>query len=234
MAGEDWATGVEAVRPHVVRISTPWSQGTGFLVSNGKANSFCVIATAAHVVARADDWQEPIHVCHVSSGKAVVLGWGDRFARIDLERDTAAILFHRGNIPFPAAPLRLAPEGLFLKTGYELGWLGFPAVPTADICFFSGRVSAWDPGGRRYFVDGVAMNGVSGGPAFYLSGQNASDIDIVGVVSAYFANRATGEALPGLSVVSDVSQFHELAAEFDSLEQARSSVPAKTQNPPIL
>ena len=39
---------------------------------------------------------------------------------------------------------------------------------------------------RTYLVDGVAINGVSGGPTFALMGQ---DMDIIGVVSAYILNR---------------------------------------------
>ncbi len=47
----------------------------------------------------------------------------------------------------------------------------------------------------------------------------------MGVVSAYVPNRATGDVLPGLSVVRDVSQFHELAPTFASLDQAREAEP---------
>ena len=35
-----------------------------------------------------------------------------------------------------------------------------------------------------------------------------------------YANRATGEALPGLSVAQDVSHFHETAAQVKSLDEA--------------
>ena len=48
---------------------------------------------------------------------------------------------------------------------------------------------------------------------------------VIGVVSAYVPNRATGDVLPGLSVVRDVTQFHELAPTFASLDQARDAEP---------
>jgi hypothetical protein len=52
------------------------------------------------------------------------------------------------------------------------------------------------------------------------------------VVSAYVPNRATGEVLPGLSVVRDVTQFHELAPSFASLDQAREAEPPPETPPP--
>ena len=72
-------------------------------------------------------------------------------------------------------------------------------------------------------MDGVAINGVSGGPAFHVTGVEEMPVLIMGVVSAYVPNRATGETLPGLSVVRDVAQFHELAPTFASLDQAKSA-----------
>lgn len=54
----------------------------------------------------------------------------------------------------------------------------------------------------------------------------------MGVVSAYVPNRATGEALPGLAVVRDVSQFHDLAPTFGTLEQAKSQETAPARTPP--
>ena len=71
-------------------------------------------------------------------------------------------------------------------------------------------------------MDGVAINGVSGGPAFHLTTVENMPVIIMGVMSAYVPNRATGEVLPGLSVVRGVAQFHELLPTFESLDQAKS------------
>jgi hypothetical protein len=67
-------------------------------------------------------------------------------------------------------------------------------------------------------IDGVAINGVSGGPVFH--GPTAKDIQIIGCVSAYHANRATGEALPGLLRAQDVSHFENAAAFVKSRDEA--------------
>src|SRR6059036_765359 len=141
MAEIPWSQAVEIIKPHVVRISTPRGSGSGFLISNGRHNSVCGIATAAHVVDHAHYWEEPIRIDHVSSGKSIVIRRDERAIFLDLNRDTAAILFNRGDLPLPADALPLAPKKMFLMVGNEIGWLGFPAIPTANLCFFSGTVS---------------------------------------------------------------------------------------------
>ena len=224
-----WSDAVEIIQPSVVRISTPGGSGTGFLISNSKNNDIAGVATAAHVVNHAHYWEEPIRIDHIA--KSVVVRHHERAIFIDLNRDTAAILFHRADLPFPAEPLPLAPKGMFLKVANQIGWLGFPAIPAANLCFFTGNISAWVVQQGAYLVDGVAINGVSGGPAFHLPGGSLPVL-LIGVVSAYMPNRATGEVLPGLSVVRDVTQFHDLAPTFASLDQAREAAPAAQPPPP--
>ncbi|MFZ5877009.1 MAG: S1 family peptidase [Nitrospirota bacterium] len=233
MSPVPWSKAVEIIEPHVVRISTPRGSGTGFLISNGKNNPVCGIATAAHVVDHAHYWEEPIRLDHVSSGKSLVVRRDERAVILDVVRDTAALLFNRGDLPFPADPLPLAPKDRFLKVGSEIAWLGFPAIPAASLCFFSGNVSAWLQAQGAYLVDGVAINGVSGGPSFHVALiEDNPVVFVMGVVSAYVPNRATGEVLPGLSVVRDVAQFHELAPTFASLDQARSAETPAEPPPP--
>ncbi len=226
-----WSEAVEMLQPHVVRIATPQATGTGFLISNARNNAVCGVATAAHVIDHAHYWEEPIRIEHVISGKSVVVRRDERAVFVDGTRDTAALLLNRGDIPFPADPLPLAPKAKFLKVGNKIGWLGFPALQGANLCFFSGDISAWLQPQTAYLVDGVAINGVSGGPAFHLLDAQPPTVAIIGVVSAYMPNRATGDVLPGLSVVRDVSQFHDLAPTFANLDQAREAEPP-TEGPP--
>jgi len=184
------------------------------------------------VVDHAHYWEEPIRIEHVASGRSVVVRRNERAVFLDLNRDTAAILFYRADLGMPPDPLQLAPKDRFLKVGNEIGWLGFPAIPAANLCFFSGIVSAWIQAQSAYLVDGVAINGVSGGPAFHMLEIDSMPIVVMGVVSAYMPNRATGEVLPGLSVVRNVAQFHELAPTFASLDQAREAEPLPEAPPP--
>lgn len=218
MSGIVWHQAVEIITPYIVRITTPQYLGTGFQITYASNNDICAIATAAHVIEHADDWQEPIRIQHMGSEESLLVLESDRAIILDLERDTAVILMNRNNLPMPASSPQMIEQGQYLKVGNDIGWLGFPAVSQSDMCFFGGRVSAWRESDNAYLVDGVAINGVSGGPAFFINDEVP---EIIGVVSAYVPNRESGEALPGLAVVQGVEQFHELAPTFKSLEQAK-------------
>jgi hypothetical protein len=216
----EWHQVVATVRPYVFKVETPRASGTGFLFAYSVDKKLCHVATAAHVVEHADKWDEPIDVTHFQSGKTARLIPGpDRAVPVDKNLDTAAITFLKGDMDLPPNLLPLIAPDKHLKVGVELGWLGFPAVPLADLCFFSGRVSNWIGKSEFYFVDGVAINGVSGGPAFEYD-ENENSVKIVGIISAYIPNRATGEVLPGLLVVRDVTHLHSVIQATRSIEEA--------------
>jgi len=225
----EWHEAIETLAPYVVRISTPQGSGTGWLVSLSKTTKICAVATAAHVVDHAHFWEQPIRVHHVKSGQSILLRAADRAVRLNENRDSAGIVFDRSELPFPDEALPLMTEGRHLKSGVEIGWLGFPAVATAELCFFSGRISAYLRRDETYLVDGVAINGVSGGPAFQLQSRGTR---IIGVISAYIPNRATGEVLPGVSVVRDVTEFQEVAKSFKDLDEAKAQETPPNEPPP--
>jgi len=77
-----------------------------------------------------------------------------------------------------------------------------------------------------YFVDGVAINGVSGGPTFQINRED-NKVRIIGLVSAYVPNRAAGAQLPGLCVVRDISPIYETIKRLRSWEEAK-----KQEKPP--
>lgn len=216
-----WFECVELLEPHIVRIRTPQGSGTGFLVSHSEHASICAVATANHVIDHAHFWEQPIRLDH-AAGQSLLLRPSDRAIFPDQERDTAGIVFEKGEFPLPGQPFQLAPQGKALKVGAEVAWLGFPALaPGGDLCFFSGRISAHRAANKEYLVDGVAINGVSGGPAFFNGHGTKGNVTLIGVVSAYIPNRATGQALPGVAVVSDVGQFHGLTQIFKSIDEAK-------------
>ena len=72
---------------------------------------------------------------------------------------------------------------------------------------------------QAYFLDGVAINGVSGGPAFHLL-DSQEEPCITGIVSAYIPNVATGSTLPGLSVARNVRQLQDTVKTFKSMDDA--------------
>lgn len=227
-----WQKAVELIRPHVVRISTPSGSGTGFLLYRPAPTPapLCGIATAAHVIDQAHYWEQPIRIEHFASGKSMVIRPSERAIFLDENKDTSVILFAAKDLPLPDNPPTLAPANGSLKVGIEVGWLGFPAVSSRNLCFFSGRISCFMKDEHRYLVDGVAINGVSGGPTFFISAKDKETV--IGVVSAYIPNRATGNTLPGLSVVTDVSHFQDVLKHFKSLEEAKKNAPPPVAPPP--
>lgn len=229
MAITDWHEAIEQIEPHIFRIYTPDGAGTGFLVSISTVTPMCAIATAAHVVFRAHFWEQPIRINQPHSGKTLLLRPGKRAININPTIDTASIVFSNSEFELPDSILPLITRGYHLKPGVELGWLGFPAIPKAELCFFSGRISAYQESNFTYLVDGVAINGVSGGPAFRPTIDTA---ELIGLVSAYIPNRATGDILPGLSVVLDVTEYHDLAKRFRSADEAKQQETPAGDSPP--
>lgn len=214
-----WYEANSLVKSFIVKISTPIVTGTGFLFAYSGDNAFCGIATASHVVNHAHQWQQPIRIHHYSSKKEIFLKEEDRAIFLDQKLDTAAIIFIKPSIQLPKVLLPLARKGYHLNQGVEIGWVGFPVVSPQTLCFFSGRISAYLEQQEIYYVDGVAINGVSGGPAF--TTEYKGKITIAGVISAYIPNRATGEPLPGLCIISDVSQLQFIVKEIKSLREAK-------------
>ncbi len=215
---DPWFVTIDPVRPYVVQIVTPVGRGTGFLVHADDENENWVIATAAHVIGHAHEWEQPIRIVHDESEESLLLHEEDRAIFVDPDQDTAAILLKQGVLALPDEPLpRLEPDH-HIRAGVDIAWLGYPALSHSTRCFFGGRVSAFLEDEKSYLVDGVAINGVSGGPAFYLDGDTAT---VMGVVSAYVPNRATGEALPGLAVVRSIDHLNAVVAQYSSIDDAK-------------
>ena len=213
-----WDQAVKSIAPHVVKIATPGGHGTGFLAFYNHDRSWCAIATAAHVVAHADEWQQPIRIEHQGSATPNFLAADKRVIMLDHNTDSAIVLFLKGDLELPEIPITLLPVETPCGIGMEVGWLGFPAIEPDTLCFFSGTVSAHLASRKAYMIDGVAIHGVSGGPVVHCTEDG--EIQIVGSVSAYHANRATGEALPGLLKAQDISHFRDCSAYVQSIDEA--------------
>jgi hypothetical protein len=227
----DWHHAVDSLSKRVVRIATPVGTGSGFILSWQSKTGLCALATAAHVIDHAFYWEQPIRVDQIEAGKSCLLRQEHRAIFADPKRDTAVVVLEANQLDVPTDDLEFVPDGKHLKVGNEVGWLGFPSI-TSSPCFFSGRVSAYRQDEQAYLIDGVAINGVSGGVVFFLGDDRPI---VVGVISAYMPNRTTGEVLPGLAVARDVSYFHEQATTFQSIDEARGaqSIPEPPVTQPI-
>ena len=213
-----WHVIFENVTPHIVRISTPRGSGTGFLLGRSPAGKFTGIATAAHVINEAHLWHEPIRIEHISSGQVIFLEHGKRGIKVDQNFDAAAIAFDSSLLKdLPSTPIPLLPQDKYLKIGNEVAWLGFPGNGMGNLCFFAGRVSSFLQKEQGYLLDGVIINGVSGGPV--IANNFDGSFCFFGVVSAYRPNMNSGAALPGLGVATSAANFYAALEELNALKE---------------
>ena len=225
----NWQNVVKKINQYLVKIETPNGHGTGFVFLYNRSRSICGVATAAHVVDHAEKWQLPIRIRSFYSNKVDLLKESDRVIRFDFETgsDSAVVLFSTTNFSFPQKLIQLLPTSDTLPIGAEVGWIGFPSIEPYTPCFFSGNVSARKENRSAYLIDGVAINGVSGGPVFYST--DADGVRIVGVMTAYRPNLSRGDTLPGLSIAQDVTHFHKIIKDVENLDDAKAQ---KEQEPP--
>src|SRR5262249_32287861 len=96
-----WDSAIKVIGPHVVRIETPTGWGTGFLAFYNHDRAWCGIATAAHVVSHADEWQHPIRITNGASRNPRFLKVEDRVIFLDHNTDSAIVLFLKGELQLP-------------------------------------------------------------------------------------------------------------------------------------
>jgi hypothetical protein len=217
----EWYELIDLLEPSIVKIETPQGYGSGFLCAYNEDKSVVAIATAHHVVEQADKWLQPIRIYNAASKETVTLrAEADRLIYPDVQKDSAVILVPAPalkTLKFPNTPIRFGPSDKHLKIGIEVAWLGFPSIGPDTLCFFCGKISAWQQATSAYLIDGVAINGVSGGPVFHTT---ASGPWIIGTITAYMPNRLSAGTLPGLSVAQDVSHFQQIVNEMKNWDEA--------------
>lgn len=222
MPQKNWYNPLKKITPLIFRIETPTGRGTGFQLTFIERSGFCGIATADHVISHEKEWELPIRVTHHASSKSLLIKEEDRAILRYPEKDLAFILFHKKELPIDKSSPALIDENKQLKQGVEVGWCGFPSVaPPNKLCFFAGHISCPIREEDSFLVDGVAINGVSGGPVFYIE-EASNKIKFAGVISEYWANRTAGETRPGLSYARSVEPYQATLASLKSLDEARN------------
>lgn len=215
-----WPSACSKVEDYIVKIETPDGSGTGFFFAYNENRSLVAVATALHVISDAHDWRRPIKIRRVRANQEVFLPFPDRVVLVDYKRDSAAILFSANALKAPKDMLMLAPRDKYRAPGSRLSWGGYPGIVEDTLCFFQGSVSAFNQHNDSYYIDGVAINGVSGGPVFdeELKDQPTK---IIGIVAAYFVNRQRGETLPGFSMAHDVTHLHDTIANIKTWDEGK-------------
>jgi len=127
----------------------------------------------------------------------------------------------RINFFFKEEPVPLLDQEYVLRVGTDVGWIGFPTLEPDTPCFFSGNISARQDHRNAYLIDGVAINGVSGGPVILIDDNDLAKI--VGTVSAYKMNKTGGNTLPGLLIAQDLSLFHDVISHVRLSEESNGT-----------
>ncbi len=230
MSQQNWSNALATIKPYIYKIFTQDGSGTGFVISYHQNGNLCGVATAYHVVKNAHEWKQPIKLLHNDSQKLFVLEHNERAIFVYPDKDLAFILFNDKETDIKSALPALVPFDKFVKQGIEVGWCGFPSVAPHQLCFFAGYVSCFFNATSSYLIDGVAINGVSGGPVFHVNSTNQK-VYICGVVSAYIPNKVNGDTLPGVCYVTSTSTYHPLLESLVTLSQAKKK--AEEQNKSI-
>ena len=217
---KQWHQAVDEVRPYVVKIETKSGWGTGFYCVHMPEYNWIGIATASHVIEAAISWEEPIKL-HCQDARPVILNPRSEWIPvIDPVEDSAIIVVvDSTKLDLPGGQLRRVASNRRISEGVEVGWVGYPTVHT-DLCFFSGRISAYDAPRERYLLDGTSIPGVSGGPVF-LPGAVDGPPRLIGSITGY--KSPSGSSTPGLCVANEFSKA-------ESLEQRLRNVVAEFTN----
>lgn len=165
------------------------------MVGKSPTGFMAILATAWHVLEETTKGTS-LSVCD-SSGKELIRSMGENIAVIEIGKglDSAIVVIQSKEEIFRQdLLLPILPKEVQLRTGTEIGWMGYPGIVEPELCFFHGYISGILKNPPVYLVDGVAINGVSGGPVF------DDRCHIVGFVSAYLPNKISASTvLPGVS-----------------------------------
>ena len=94
------------------------------------------------------------------------------------------------DLELPEEPIPLLSSTVPLAIGTEDGWLVFRRSLPAPL-FLRWQHQCSPRWRHADLIDGVAINGVSGGPVVYST--ETEGVQIVGTISAYISNKATGD-----------------------------------------
>jgi hypothetical protein len=212
----EWNKHVAEITLFVARIETQFGYGTGYIFWQNQ--ELCCIATAKHVINPANiaGWEQAFLVTMPNGSNTRYYPIHRKILSGANDSDSAAILIHKSNLIFPQQCLPIWNFSGEIPIGASVGWLGFPQIINQTILnpsFFSGNISNFFNEYQQYAIDGIAINGVSGGPVFCNS--EAGSALVVGTISAYIPNPVRGskgeeQALPGFSVAHSFSSFKQI------------------------
>jgi hypothetical protein len=200
-----WASIIPVIEPFVYQVHSGDGLGTAFIVATSSSEVgpfFTMFATAWHVVEDVVETNKILELVRRDGTKLskIMVGPAKIYPLGPKECDVALIQVQTTEPLTSIDNLLPMPIETMISRGTDVGWLGFPGLVFPELCFFSGVVSGYKENPLVYLIDGVAINGVSGGPAFDRTGL------LTGLVSAYLPNRLNeNTVLPGLMILIPIN-----------------------------
>ena len=188
--------------------------GTCFAVlispTKTKGKKSYIFATAWHVIEKLTRTNRPIKLVTADKSKAyeIMPDSYTIYREGPKEFDTGIIeVSSERALVFEKDLLPMLDFEELLPRGSEVAAVGFPGLADEEFCFFRGVISGYSKKPPAYLVDGVVLNGVSGGPAIDRQAR------IIGLVSSYLPNRVDrNTTLPGLTTLIPISSIRSLIA----------------------
>ncbi len=200
-----WEELVPRIEPLVYQVRAGDSLGTAFAISvagSEDGGSYAMLVTAWHVVKDIVQTADPLDLVQSDGTLVSTLTTGpvSVYPVGPPECDSALVVVPTEKALVAPSQLLPIPLETMLPRGAQVGWLGYPGLVYPELCFFRGVVSGHQEEPPIYLIDGVAINGVSGGPAFDRTGL------LAGFVSAYVPNQVDhGTTLPGLMIMTPLN-----------------------------
>jgi len=203
----EWHKAVDKVEKITYRVYHGNTAGTAYIISIGSvqvdAFKLTSFVTAWHVIEDLITKEESITFRSSNKKTEFTISKNNySLTRLGPENYDSALITIRTNesILEEKDLIPMLPFGYMLPKGYEIGWLGYPGIVDPEICFFKGVISGYLYDPPTYLIDGVAINGVSGGPAF------DDRAHLIGLVSAYIPNTISDtKTLPGLMALKPIN-----------------------------
>lgn len=195
-----WDKIVDLAERVVFQIWTGETAGTCFAISIGRqpksSSAHYIFATAWHVVENTIDSDFSLNMLSANGKIRFEAKSGYyQIIRLGSEVFDTTLIYLRTSEEIVAQNhlLPMLDWDLEMPKGSEIGWVGFPKIGGGEFCFFKGTISGHVKSPPTYLVDGVAINGVSSGPAL------DNHAHIIGLVSSYIPNQLDKYiTLPGL------------------------------------
>lgn len=211
-----WERAYKDIQNHTFRLQLDKVSGTGFYFANAvrsDGSKEITIGTAFHVVADTlKDTSMRIWTLEGYFDVPYAIWHKDLIVSPD---------FDLAFFSLPSSSYEYVPDTpvmMYIGTlpvGCEIAWCGYPQICISRLCLFHGYVSTIIQNQNDYLLDGVAINGISGGPAFILQDDDQSPL-VCGLITEYRPNKLDeNTCLPGLTYLRNINSIYRYMESYN-------------------